>query len=226
MHPLTFVSREQLNATIWRYTFRTSEPVPFIAGQYARFRFPFEIADPNGKQHRTFTLISRPNDTTVAFMTRITEPRSVFKQHLTELQPGDAMSIDEPRGDVVLPDDPNIPLVFACAGIGIASTISIVTQLKNSGRYQPISLLYGVKSLDDIVYSELLDKFPFTHHQVLVAPEQISPQAIFTYGEADSRTQYCISGPPGYIDSVKQGLLALGVPESHIRFDAYKNYGY
>lgn len=226
MYDIAFVGREQLNATIWRYVFRAERPVVFAAGQYARFRFPFEIADPNGKQHRTFTIISQPNDTTVAFMTRITEPRSIFKQHLTELHPGDMMSIDEPRGDVVLPTDSSIPLVFACAGIGIASTISILTYVLNHGQQRKISLLYGVKSNDDVVYSDLLDKFPFVNRQTLVAPRQITPQDIFAYGSDDARTRFCVSGPPGYIESVKEGLLALGVSNNNIRFDAYKNYGY
>ncbi|MGK2896497.1 MAG: ferredoxin--NADP reductase [Candidatus Saccharimonadales bacterium] len=226
MYNLHFISREQLNETIWRYTFQASTPVQFIAGQYTRFRFPFEIADPNGKQHRTFTLISQPNDTSVSFMTRITDPHSVFKQHLTELQPGDAMSIDEPRGAVVLPEDPDVPLVFACAGIGIASTISILTSVMNSGTTRHISLLYGLRSLDDAVYNSLFEAFPFVSKQIIISPQQITPEAIFACANGDARTQFCISGPPGYIESVQTGLLALGAPEANIRFDAYKNYGY
>lgn len=226
MYNLRFVSREQLNETIWRYTFQALTPVQFVAGQYARFRFPFEIADPNGKQHRTFTLISQPNDTSVSFMTRITEPRSIFKQHLTELQEGDAMSIDEPRGAVVLPDNPEIPLVFACAGIGIASIISILTSVISSGGPRHISLLYGLRSLDDAVYGNLLETFPFASKQIIVAPQQITAEAIFACAQGDARAQFCISGPPGYIESVKAELLALGASEANIRFDAYKNYGY
>ncbi len=226
MQLLTFVSREQLNSTIWRYTFHAAEPVHFIAGQYARFRFPFEIDDPNGKQHRTFTLISQPNDTTVAFMTRITEPHSIFKQHLTTLQSGDSMLIDEPRGAVILPDDPSVPIVFACAGIGIASTISILTFLKIHKQQRAVSLLYGLRTLDDVAYGELLDSFAFSSRQQIVAPEQITPEAIFACANGDVRTQFCISGPPGYIESIQSELLALGIPEANIRFDAYKNYGY
>lgn len=226
MYELRFISRQQLNETILRYTFQSATPVRFVAGQYVRFRFPFEISDPNGKQHRTFTLISQPNDTVIAFMTRITEPHSVFKQHLTELQPGDKMSIDEPRGAVVLPDDPDIPLVFACAGIGIASIISILTTVMRSGVMRRISLLYGLRTADDAVYDNLLGSFPFVSKQVIISPQQITPDAIFACANGDTRTQFCISGPSGYIESVKSGLLALGAPESNIRFDSYKNYGY
>ena len=226
MYELSFTSREQLNETIWRYTFQSATPVRFIAGQYVRFRFPFEINDPNGKQHRTFTLISQPNDTMVSFMTRITEPHSVFKQHLTELRPGDGMSIDEPRGAVVLPDDPDVPLVFACAGIGISSIISILTTVVRSGITRRISLLYGLRTADDAVYDDLLGTFSFESKQVIISPQQITPEAIFACANGDRRTQFCISGPPGYIESVKSGLLALGAPEANIRFDAYKNYGY
>lgn len=226
MYSLHFISREQLNETIWRYTFQAPTPVQFVAGQYARFRFPFEIDDPNGKQHRTFTLISQPNDTSVSFMTRITEPRSVFKQHLTELQPGDAMSIDEPRGAVVLPEDPDVPLIFACAGIGIASIISILNTVVSSGTSRHISLLYGLRSLDDTVYNDLFESFPFISKQIIVSPQQITAEAIFACAGGDRRAQFCISGPPGYIESVKTDLLTLGVPEVNIRFDAYKNYGY
>lgn len=226
MHNLRFIAREKLNETIWRYTFQASKPVQFVAGQYARFRFPFEIADPNGKQHRTFTLISQPNDMTVSFMTRITEPRSIFKQHLTELQAGDTMSIDEPRGAVVLPEDPDVPIVFACAGIGIASIISILTSIVRSGIPRHISLLYGLRSLDDAVYSTLLESFPFESKQVIISPQQITPEDIFACADGNINAQFCISGPPGYIESVKTGLIELGVSEDNVRFDAYKNYGY
>jgi benzoate/toluate 1,2-dioxygenase reductase subunit len=226
MHNLTFSGREQLNATIWRYNFQIEKPLEFAAGQYARFRFPFEIDDPNGKQHRTFTIISQPNETTVSFMTRVTEPHSLFKQYLVKLLPGDRMSVDDPRGDVVLPADPDIPLVFACAGIGIASTISILTGVNQRREQRRISLLYGVKTPEDRVFSDLIDTFPFIEHQILVEPSQIRATDIFDYAHNDPRTQFCISGPPGYIESVKSGLLALGANEANIRFDAYKNYGY
>jgi len=226
MPDLAFISRDQLTETIWRYTFRASEPLSFIAGQYARFRFPFEISDPSGKQHRTFTLISQPLDTTVAFMTRITEPRSVFKQHLTELSPGDKMSIDKPRGDVVLPDNPNIPLVFACAGIGIASAISILTAVGKNESHRNISLLYGLRSVDDAVFDDLLHPFPFTSSQTIISPQQITADGILACANGNPSTQFCISGPPVYIDSMREGLLLLGTPEANIRFDSYKNYEY
>lgn len=226
MHDLTFIGREQLNTTIWRHSFHVDEPLSFAPGQYARFRFPFDIVDPNDKQHRTFTIISQPGETTVTFMTRITEPHSIFKHHLMELQVGDPMLVDDPRGDVVLPDDPSVPLVFACAGIGIASTISILTQVQQQHIRRRISLLYGVKTIEDKVYQELIDTFPFTNYRTMVDPEQITAEHIYQFAGNDNRTQFCISGPPGYIESVKEGLLALGVEEANVRFDAYKNYGY
>lgn len=226
MYNLTFVSRELLSETIWRYTFQASQPVRFSAGQYARFRFPFDIADPNGKQHRTFTLVSQPNDTTVSFITRIIEPCSVYKQLLVELSPGDKMSIDEPRGGVILPEDPDVPLVFACVGIGIASTISILMAIINGGVPRKVSLLYGLQSDDDMVYHDLIDSYPFLSFHKIVSPQRITPEDIYACANGDLRSQFCISGPPGYIESVKVGLLALGVPEANIRFDSYKNYGY
>lgn len=58
MHNLIFISRTQLNAKIWSYNFQINEPLAFVLGQYARLRFPFDIANPNGKQQRKFTIIS------------------------------------------------------------------------------------------------------------------------------------------------------------------------
>lgn len=136
------------------------------------------------------------------------------------------MSIDEPRGAVVLPDDPDVPLIFACAGIGIASTISILNFIINSDTTRRISLLYGLRSSDDAVYSDLIGSFPFISQQTIISPQQITPEAIFACANSDMRAQFCISGPPGYIESVKTGLIELGAPEASIRFDAYKNYGY
>lgn len=221
---LIFQHRMRLNETIWQYTFRPEQPVRYIPGQYARFRFPFVIGEPDSKQHRTMTLVSHPSDATIDFATRFSEPCSVYKQHLQALQPGDRMNIDEPRGDVVLPKSPAAPLIFVAGGVGIASFISMLRDVNVSGQARTISLLYGMHTTSDKVYGSLLDSFPFANFTAYISPHYITGAAILAAGNDNPQALYYISGTEHFVASLRSQLEAAGLDHSRIIFDYFSGY--
>lgn len=144
--------------TIATLYFRPDRPYYFTAGQYAELAVPHDNPDARGVT-RTMTFSSAPADKLIGITTRFMHPQSSYKQALQDLQPGAIANLTDAMGDMVLPLDSSVPLVFVAGGVGIASYVSMIKWLTETGDKRDITLLYAVRSTDDVIFQTQFDAY-------------------------------------------------------------------
>jgi len=209
-----FERRSELALGIWEYTFKPERPVDFVPGQYVELRL--------GGQTRTFTLTSLPTDPAITFITKHFALQSTYKQALQALQPGEAATIGDAMGDLVLPKSPAVPLVYVAGGIGMASYASMLRDLLARKEERPIFLFYRLRAAREQLCRDLTDAYPLQLKQIVLAPNELSAQEIKATTPPDALIY--LSGSQDFVETLRADLEALGTPRSSIVFDYYDGY--
>ncbi len=221
MQRLEFVGKKLLSDNVWEYSFMPDQVVEYVPGQYARFTFPYPIADRRGKQHRTFSFTSHPSESTIRLITRLDPPMSVFKQPLSELKPGAIMYIDEPHGDAILPRLETTPVVFIAQGIALASYIAMLREIMMRRLAHPVSLLW-VRSTEDARLASIIPAITFLHQIEFTYPERLTVHQVLPYDSPDSLLY--LSGSQTFVETLGDALEAAGIPRERIIYDYYSGY--
>jgi ferredoxin-NADP reductase len=218
---VTFEQREELAPGIWQYRFSPERAVDFVPGQYVDLFLPDVQTDPRGGS-RTFSLTSLPAEPSITFITKHFALQTPYKQRLQAMRPGDPAHIGDAMGDLVLPKLPDVPLVFVAGGIGMASYASMLRDLLTRREERPMFLFYQLRARREQLFRELTDAYPLQLAQVALAPNRLSAGEI-----ADATPPgalFYLSGGQSFVESLRTGLEALGVPRSRIVFDYYEGY--
>jgi glycine betaine catabolism B len=216
-----FEERSELAPGIWQYSFRPERPVDFVPGQYVDLRLDGVANDPRGGS-RTFSMTSLPSDPLLTFVLKHFELQSPYKHALQALQPGQAATISDAMGDLVLPKSPATPLVFVAGGIGIASFASMLRQLLAAREERQIYLFYGLRSQREQIFRGVLDAYPLALKQIAIAPNRLSAAEIRDATPPDS--QVYVSGSQTFVEELCRDLEALGTPHEQIAFDYFDGY--
>lgn len=155
---LRFQGSRELTPTSKEYSFSTTRPVRFAAGQYMELSLPHHKPDWRGNR-RVFSLTTDPaRGDQLAFGLRLAEPSSSFKRELNSLKPGAIISATGVWGDFVLPAG-RAPLMLMAAGVGITPFISQLRHLQHTAaQHRDVVLLYVISSLEEFGYrAELVD---------------------------------------------------------------------
>lgn len=218
---LRFVERRELASTIWEYTFESERRLDFVAGQYVSINVPGVENDPRGSA-RVYTLTSQPSENTIRFILKLPEPHSPHKEALSKLQPGDPAGCQDAMGDLILPKDPTLPLVFVAGGIGIASYVSMIQELLNKREERPIFFYYALRDKHEQLYRELFNAYPLALNMLTIAPNRITARQILDTSPPDSF--YYLSGSQRFVEGLRAQFERLGVPRNQIVFDYYDGY--
>lgn len=239
----TFITRcwENQAQTIASFSFKPTGSYRYEAGQYAVVAVPHTGPDNRGVS-RTMTLSSSPGEALLKFSCRISatgkaHSSSSFKQALMTLQPGDTVTILDAMGDLVLPLDASIPLVFVAGGIGIASYVGILQYLIENHDLRQISLHYAANTPDDMVFQTLIEQYCClaqmsvklyvpgllgTNYPAVVTHERMMATDICSSVSTDSLVY--LSGPENMVEPFRKDLLELGVSSQQIIFDYFEGY--
>lgn len=219
---VSFLGKREVVPNVWEFRFQPETAVEYVAGQYARFTFPFGVTDPRGKQHRTFTLTSHPSESELRFITRLEEPCSTYKHHLRQLKPGDTMLIDEPHGDAILPRLATTPLVFVAQGIALASYISMLVERERSELSRYITLVWVRRGEDDRLEKLIPGEVPGLTRIDIHYPERLTAKDVLQH-TAQSSLIY-LSGSQNFVESLGADLEAAAVHRERIIYDYYEGY--
>lgn len=167
---LRFTGSRPLTPTSTEVQFTPERPVRFQPGQYMELTLPHARPDRRGIR-RIFSISSAPDDGTVRFGLRLSEPPSSFKAALLGLQPGASVDATTVAGDFVLPADPAVPLLLFAGGIGVTPFLSHLRSVAHSGEERDIVLVYVVRSADELAYREELAQA----RVVLFCPDDPAP---------------------------------------------------
>ncbi|MGV9314499.1 2Fe-2S iron-sulfur cluster-binding protein [Streptomyces sp. NPDC003691] len=208
-------------------------PLPsFLAGQYISLTVRIgELVT-----SRAFSISSSPADRDHWDLTVRRLRGGLVSNHLLDTTaPGDEFTSDGPIGtffhDPLFHGD---DVVFLAGGSGVAPAMSMIRDILDHGLNRRMTLVYGSRRADDVIFREELDRIArerpdvLTVHHVFAEPD---PGGTGTPGPLDAalidklvgplngRMTY-LCGPPGRYAPLVAQLRSLGQPRRRIRLEA------
>lgn len=226
-HPYRVVSVENAALKTWIVEIEPvrGEAMRFEAGQFVWMtldRTPFAITE------HPFSISSCPADRPRIGFT--IKEAGDFTDTIGTLQPGIRAYIDGPHGNVTLAGRGGSGLVLIAGGVGIAPIMSILRQLRAEGDKRPITLIYGNRLAEQILYRGEFDDMTrdlrLDLHLVLSEPPpswdgptgSLDKPVLTSLLDRDGANDrlYIVCGPAPMIDSVEDILEDLGIPMRQI----------
>ena len=212
------------------------EHVDYQPGQYFWVELPDRGYDDEKGLRRHISIVTSPTERGVlGLATRIRD--TAFKRTLAELQVGDEVEVEEPKGSFVLPEDTNRRYVFVAGGIGITVFRSMLRYIADTGEPYRVTLVYSNRNRASAAFLDELEElhgriadldivYVFTdepgwegesrHVDADVLAEQLAePLDAYTY---------LIAGPPGMAEDVGEKVRAAGVPDEHVIVGKFSGY--
>ncbi|MFT4994249.1 MAG: ferredoxin--NADP+ reductase [Paraglaciecola sp.] len=151
----------------------------FKAGQFTKFGI-----EQDGKVlSRPYSLVNGPeNDYLEIIAVPVAEGLLSTKLHM--LQPGDGLKVMAPAtGFLVLDEVPASKNLWLIAtGTGVGPFLSILSGSEAWQRFESITLVYGMRQVNDLAYRALIDSwtaaYPDKFHFVPVISREDSPEAL------------------------------------------------
>ena len=214
-------------------SFRFKRPLgfEFEPGQYIYITIPVG----GEKKEKHFSISSSPTEKNFIEMTKkITDHE--FSRALDKLQIGDEVSIDGPYGEFTFTGEyPRIGMITG--GIGITPLKSIITYCTDTGINSQITLLYGNRTEESIVFREELNSLEQRNKNLRVIHTMSRPGANWKgrRGHVD-RTMikeeipdyadrvFYVCGPPALVEDLVNALATLGVPAEKIKVEDFPGY--
>jgi ferredoxin-NADP reductase len=209
--------------------------VDFRPGQYFWVELldsPYE--DERGLR-RHITVVTSPTERGVlGLCTRLRD--SAFKKTLAELELGDEVEVEQPKGDWALPEDTSPSYFFVAGGIGITPYHSMLRYIADTGAPYRVTLVYSNRDRESAPFLDELREYERTlpnFRLVLTMTDDsgwdgearhIDPEMLRdNLGELGSYT-FLVTGPPPMVESVAEELTDAGVPEEQVLPERFSGY--
>lgn len=165
-------------------------------------------------------------------------PAGRGSSRLHAMQVGDVLPVSAPRGGFFLDRTRKHPLVFIAAGIGVTPIVSMLAELAASDDPRLAYLFYGVRNSEHHVFrdqiQQLAEACPQLHMFVAYSQPLATDLEQHDYRHGGHLTvdyiqnalppglyDYYLCGPGGMMESMVEGLLADGVTEDRILYEAF-----
>jgi ferredoxin-NADP reductase len=212
------------------------ETVDYAPGQYFWVEVPNRgHEDEKGLRRHISTITSPTERGVLGLATRIRD--TAFKRTLAELEVGDEVDVEEPKGSFVLPEDTSVPYVFVAGGIGITVFRSMLRYIADTGEPYRVTLVYSNRNHASAAFIDELDglrsRIPGLE-VLLIFTEDPDWDGEQRHIDADVLRQhlaerldayrFLVAGPPGMAESVGAKIRAAGVPEEQVVVDKFSGY--
>jgi ferredoxin-NADP reductase len=231
---LNFIKQQKEAEGIYSYFFRAAKKFNFKAGQYMEWTLPGVAFDGRGNR-RYLTIASSPTEENIMFSLRVPENQSSFKAALSKLRHGEVVLAAQLAGSFTLPKDSDKQTVLIAGGIGVTPYRSMIKDLLDNGKKQPLELLYFVNNETEIAFKQLFEqaeqiglkthfivKDPSAHWR---GPTGLANAELLHRLLPETKNKlFYISGPQGFVATVHQLLLSDGVSPDCIKTDFFPGY--
>jgi ferredoxin-NADP reductase len=211
------------------------EEVDFRPGQYfwvELLESPYE--DEKGLRRHISVVTSPTERGVLGLCTRLRD--TAFKKTLAELEVGDEVEVEPPKGDYALPEDTSRPYVFVAGGIGITVFRSMLRWIADTGAPYRITLVYSNRDRESTAFLDELQELERTlpgFRVVLTMTDdegwdgetrRIDADLLREYlGELGEPT-YLVAGPPAMVEAVAEQLAGAGVPDEQVLASRFSGY--
>lgn len=237
-HRLMFKERKKEAKGIYSFLFKPDKPVRFKPGQFLEWTIASNATDVRGNR-RYFTISSSPTEEELMLTVKVPEEPSSFKKRLHDFKSGDSLLASHLAGTFTLPKNPAQKLAFIAGGIGVTPFRSIAKYMVDQGQSRNAIMLYGAKELEEFAFTPLFDKaeaLGFKTFRTITDLKEPPPNWTGYVGTVDKKLikkaipdykerVFYLSGPYGFVQSVLQQLLSLGISRRQIKLDYFPGYG-
>ena len=204
-------------------------------GAYFWVELPDRGRDDEKGLRRHISLVTSPTERgVVGLATRVRD--TAFKQTLAELQVGDEVQVEEPKGSFLLPEDTGAEYVFVAGGIGITVFRSMLRYIADTGAPYRVTLVYSNRDRESAAFldelEELEARIPGLRVVLTMTDEpgwegesrRLDADVLGELvGGLDGKT-FLVAGPPQMAEAVRDSLLAAGLAEERVRADKFSGY--
>ena len=225
---------EQCTRDVKTLHFRMVDPpcVAFIAGQFISIEI-IEVKD--GKRrtnNRAYSIASAPEEADRIDLCVNWVRGGPGSSYLHTLRPGDRMTFLPPTGDFTVKPAGHA-LIFVATGTGIAPIRSMIRSRLAAGDPRPITLLWGLRSEEDLYYQEEFSELSNRHPQFQAVTTLSKPSTGWTgargrvtallpqYVEAVADAQVYLCGGGAMIRDARTLLQSAGLKKSAIHYERF-----
>lgn len=212
------------------------QEVEFTAGQYFWVELPDRGHRDEKGLRRHISIVTSPTERGVlGLATRLRD--SAFKKTLAELEVGDEVDVEEPKGTYLLPEDTDRQYVFVAGGIGITVFRSMLRYIADEGLPYRITLVYSNRDRESAPFldelEELEQRIPglrvvltMTQDPDWDGESRRVDKALLhdMLGELEASIIFFVAGPPGMVAGVEEMLKQAGVEEERIHAAKFAGY--
>jgi ferredoxin-NADP reductase len=211
------------------------EHVDYRPGQYFWVELPNRGYDDEKGLRRHISIVTSPTERGVlGLATRVRD--TAFKKTLAELDTGDEVQVEEPKGSYMLPEDTDRDYVFVAGGIGITVFRSMLRFIADEALPYRVTLIYSNRDRESAAFLDELEELDGRMDGLRVVLTMTQDEG--WEGEtrhidaAMLRDQlgtldgfvFLVAGPPGMSKEVEQGLKDAGVEEERVLASSFSGY--
>jgi ferredoxin-NADP reductase len=218
--------------------------VRFAVEDYPEYRpghyFWVELPD-RGHQdekglRRHISLATSPTESgVVGLATRLRD--TAFKRTLAELEVGDEVQVEGPKGSFLLPEDTSKEYVFVAGGIGITVFRCMLRYIDENDLPYRVTLLYSNRTAEEAPFLDELRELEASRDSfrlVLTMTDDPSWEgesrridADFLrdhFGDRVTELTYLVAGPPQMVAGMTETLADARVPDDQVLPDKFSGY--
>ena len=209
----------------------------FKHGQYLTF-----LREIDGEEvRRSYSICSSVNDANLEVAVKQISGGAFSTFVNEQLQAGDTLQVAPPAGDFTVPLQPENEKHYLCiaAGSGITPIMSIVKTILETEPKSQVSLLFGNKRVNTIMFKEELESLKNTYmqrFQLIHVLSQEDREFSILNGRIDNQKgaelcrhlldlnsidEFFLCGPEAMVSEVSRGLRASGIHEENIRYELF-----
>lgn len=203
-----------------------------LPGRFLRVCVPIDGKD----VWRSFTFSSSPIGSKQIDLTIKRNPAGDVSNYLHDkIATGDTVTCKGPQGGFYFdPESHTEPLVLLSAGSGITPMMSILRFLTAANSDLPCTFLHGARTAADIIFHEECTRLADAFSQVKYTVSLSQPTAEWTgatgrldYSHVRKHVadipgcRYFLCGPNDFMNSVRESLIAAGVPRERVHTEAF-----
>lgn len=225
------ITNETPSVKIFRMGLPENTNIDFYPGQFFMVSF---VDYPEIKVPRAYSIASSPlNKQYLEIGFNKVGP---FTTRLFEMKEGDLLKFKGPYGKDYFSEEVKNDLVLVAGGTGITPLIGIIRYCSDKKLGNKIKLIYSVKTPDDIMYREDLDKIKKLNPNFDYAVTVTRPNAEHNWTGRTGRigidllkqnignienSIFYLCGPNEFVRSIIEMLENLGVKKGQIKTDAW-----
>lgn len=211
------------------------QEVDFSAGQYFWVELPDRGHQDERGLRRHISVVTSPTERGVlGLATRLRD--SAFKKTLAELEVGDEVEVEEPKGSFLLPEDTDRDYAFLAGGIGITVFRSMLRYIADTGLPYRITLVYSNRDRESAAFLDELEELEaripglrvvltMTNDPGWEGEQRHIDEAMLRdrLGDLDPYT-FFVAGPPGMAKGVDAMLKQAGVDDDRLHTGSFAGY--